>query len=69
MNRLELSCAVRLTAAAFAVFMTMTMLDGMADLAEPQHAHLQARNGEPVRAAADAPQRIAAATPLAAPSH
>lgn len=36
MNRIELPVAVRLTAAAFAVFMTTTMIDGMVGLAGPE---------------------------------
>ena len=43
MNRIELPVAVRLTAAAFAVFMAIATLNGMISLAEPQQSHLVAQ--------------------------
>ena len=70
MNRIELPAAVRLTAAAFAVFMTTTMLDGMVGLAGPEQSHLYAHSVDHrPAAAADAPQRVAAVTLLPAPQH
>jgi hypothetical protein len=69
MNRIELPFAVRLTAASFAVFLTMTMLDGMAELAGPGQPLLQAQSGERVGAAAAAemPHRVAVAQLSASP--
>jgi hypothetical protein len=63
MNRIELPAAVRLTAGAFAVFMTMTMLDGMVWLAEPDQSHLYAQSGGAHGAvtAPDMPQQLAVA--------
>ena len=70
MNHIELPYAVRLTAAAFAVFMTTTMLDGMVSLAGPEQSHVVAHGSQHgPAAAADAPQRVAAVTPLAAAQH
>jgi hypothetical protein len=71
MNRIELPVAVRLTAAAFAVFMTITMLDGMVWLAEPEQSRLYAHSGGAHGAAVvpDAPQRVAVAAQLPARHH
>ena len=44
MNRSQLPLAVRATAAALAVFMTITMLNGVISIAEPQQSQLMALN-------------------------
>jgi len=70
MNRIELPIAVRVTAAAFAVFMTTTMLDGMVSLAGSEQGALFARGAEQRHAAAaDAAQRVAAVTLLSPQQH
>ena len=44
MNHAKLPIAVRTTAAALAVFMTFTMLNGMIAIAEPEQSQLMARS-------------------------
>ena len=44
MNRSQLPLAVRVTAAALAVFMTIAMLNGVISIAEPQQSQLIALN-------------------------
>ena len=44
MNPAQLPIAVRATAAALAVFMTFTMLNGMIAIAEPEQSQLMARS-------------------------
>jgi hypothetical protein len=63
MNRIELPVAVRLTAAALAVFVTVATLDGMLEVAGPDQALLHAQRDERggASAAAAMPQHVAAA--------
>ena len=63
MNNSQLPLAVRATAAALAVFMTIAMLNGVISIAEPQQSQLIAQNAvrHPARqspAAATAPHEI-----------
>lgn len=44
MNLSQPPIAVRATAAALAVFMTFTLLNGMVSIAEPQQSQLMARS-------------------------
>ncbi|MFI4928689.1 MAG: hypothetical protein ACHP83_00490 [Burkholderiales bacterium] len=63
MNRSQLPLAVRVTAAALAVFMTIAMLNGVISIAEPQQSQLIALNAVRLlsrqsHAAATAPREI-----------
>ena len=66
MNRSQLPLAVRATAVALAVFMTIAMLNGVISIAEPQQSQLFAQNAvrhsaPPSHAAATAPHEIVVA--------
>jgi hypothetical protein len=57
MNSSQLPIAVRATAAALAVFMTFTMLNGVISIAEPEQSQLFARSApRQVAQVAAAPQ-------------
>jgi len=57
MNISQPPIAVRATAAALAVFMTFTLLNGVVSIAEPQQSQLMARNApRQVAEVAAAPQ-------------
>jgi hypothetical protein len=57
MNLSPLPIVVRATAAALAVFMTLSTLDCMISIAEPQQSLLLARSAQPAKPLASAPQR------------
>jgi len=57
MNSNQLPVAIRATAAAIAVFMTFTTLNGLIAIAEPEHSQLMARSAPGhVTQVASAPQ-------------
>ena len=60
MNNSRLPIAVRVTAAALAVFMTSAMLDAMISIAEPQRSQLMAQTAarQAVQAAAAQQQAV-----------
>ena len=68
MNRIQLPAAIRTTAAAMAVFMTVATLNAMIQVAEPQQSALMAqtsaRHAAHVAAAALQAQTVAQAATL-----
>ena len=72
MNNSQLPIAVRVTAAALAVFMTSAMLDAMISIAEPQRSQLMAQNAARQAAQVASAQRpvvIVAEAPVGTRGH
>lgn len=63
MNHIQLPTAIRTTAAAMAVFMTVATLNALIQVAEPQQSALMAQTAarQAARIAADAPQPLTVA--------